>query len=191
MTRRAGLLSLILVGGILFSPSVAQAQRSGLIIDLGLGPGLVSSNTTIVGLGTSNRESEVGAAVKLNIGGVIGDTFELYLANQIVFHGTARQGADHGATGITAVGVTYPLSPDFSVRGAVGLGREALFVDGWSNLFDTSSGLGLLAGGRYGLSDRWALDLDMMYASWNDGALFGSEEVSVWGAGLTLTWLSR
>lgn len=188
MTNRARILSLVVLSASLLSPPSAEGQRTGLVIDLGMGPGLVSSSTTIVGLSGSERESKVGLMLKFNIGRVIGDSFALYLANQAILHGTARQGADRAITSITGVGVSYPLSADFSVRGVVGFGREALYMD---TLFDTSVGLGLLAGGRYSLFDRWALDLDVMYTSWNDGAIFGSEEVDLWAAGLTFSWLSH
>lgn len=190
MTRCAVLLSVVLPCGFFsFSPPV-EAQRNGLIIDVGLGPGAVSSKTSIVGFGISDRESKVGLGASFNLGGVVGNSLELYWTNHLIFHTTARQGADRAITGITGVGVTYPLNPGFSIKGAVGLGRESLYMDGWSNLFDTSTGLGVLAGGRHGLSDRWALDFDIMYLRWNDGDIAGSERVSVWGAGLTVTWMS-
>ena len=112
MTRRATLVLLIVLCAGFVVPDAAEAQRSGLIMDLGAGPGLVSASTTVVGLGVPERESKIGLVLKFNISGLIGDSFELYLANHAVVHGTARQGTNRALTGITGVGVTYAVTPD-------------------------------------------------------------------------------
>ena len=189
MTKRRVLPLLICLCGALFSVSPAHAQRSGFIIDLGVGPGFVSSNTTMVGVDGSTRETKMGLALKFNIGGVVGDALEVYLASQTVVHGTQRQMADQAWTGISGLGVTYPVNPGFSLRGVVGTGQEILFTNGIH--FDTSRGLGLLAGGRFALSGRWALDVDALHASWDAGEIFGSEEVTAWSAAVTFSWLSN
>ena len=64
---------------------------------------------------------------------------------------------------MNAIGFAYPLNPDFSITGGIGVG---VWVEGRSATTTTDSdGIGLLGGGRYQLSEsgRWMLNFDIMY----------------------------
>lgn len=186
------------LAGSLIVASPAQAQRSGFIIDLGLGLGMVSSSWTVGDYGISDRASKAGVAMDFHIGRVIGSSLELYLVQYQVFVATRAQkmypgelaAANHGATSLTGVGVTYPLNTALSVKAAVGLADESLYESLFRQSLGVWHGLGFLAGGRYGLRDRWALDLDLMYGGWNSGGS-PSEKGSAWGAAVTINWLSH
>ena len=95
VTQRQLLLGLMFLGGSLAFAPPAQAQRSGFIIGVGLGPGLVSHTSV------PDRESKYGLAIDFHMGGVIGDSFELYF----VFKGTV----------FARLEVTPPVAPSTPV----------------------------------------------------------------------------
>ena len=73
MTERQLLLGLMFLGGSLAFARPAEAQRSGFIIGGGFGLGQVTYSSV------PDRESKVGVAANFHIGGVIEDSFELYV----------------------------------------------------------------------------------------------------------------
>lgn len=172
------------------TPVGAQAQRDGLVIDLGAGPGLVSANYTTVGLGESSRETRVGFSVDFNIGLAIRPDLDVHLATQSTFRSTERQGTDRAMSGVAGVGATYHLDEAFGVIGAIGAGFEFLYMDGFFGTpFDTSFGPGGFAGVRYRVAEHFAVNVDVAFAAWDDGEIFGSEEVRSWSLGATLVYL--
>ena len=188
MTRQPLRLALMFLGVPLAFAPPAEAQRSGFIIGLGLGPGL-ASYTASSGSVSLDRENKLGVATDFHIGGVIGDSFELYYVNKWIFlHTTDRVAIV--ATGVSGVGFTYPLNPDFSISGGIGVGV-------WKEIWDedpplrmeTYTGLGLLAGGRYQLSEsgRWMLNFDIMYAKPGDDVL----DRNVLGVQFTISAMSH
>ena len=176
---------LILVMGV---AAPAEAQRSGFIIGFGLGPG-VASYTGSSRSFPSDRETEIGLATDFHIGGVIGDSFELYFMSKMIFINDIRAGPV--ATGVNGVGFTYPLNPDFYINGGVGVGLWAE-IDPFFVPFSEPrpgefyTGFGLVAGGGYRLSERWVLDFDIMYARPGDD----SNDISMLGAQLSINVLS-
>ena len=156
------------------SPAQAQAQRSGFIIGFGLGLGVVGGDL----------DTKFGGASDFHIGGVIGSV-ELFYVNKVIF--TEGDFADLVATGVTGVGVAYPLNPDFAVTGAIGVGYLAslLYLGDGSSPGGANDGLGLLAGGRYKLNEsgRWMLNFDISYAN--------PEDASIWGVQATINVMSH
>ncbi len=182
MTKRPWLLALMFLGGSLFFAPPAEAQRSGFIIGVGLGPGLTSFSSA------PNRESRIGWAIDFHIGGVIGDSFELYFVTKATFFGSDLVGVDRIGSGVGGLGFSYPLNPKFSINGGIGLGRWMEFYSngGSDSLAD---GVGLWAGGRYLLSEseRWALGFDIMY-----GKPFGNDvDFNALGVQFTINVLSH
>ena len=173
---------LILVMGV---AAPAEAQRSGFIAGFGLGPGLASYTGS-----SPDRETEIGLATDFHIGGVIGDSFELYFMSKMIF--INDMGTGIVATGVNGVGFTYPLNPDFYINGGLGVGLWAEIEPFDLQLFSNSAppefytGFGLVAGGGYRLSERWVLDFDIMYARPGDD----SKDISMLGAQLTINVLS-
>ena len=153
------------------SPAQAQAQRSGFIIGGGLGLGVVGGDL----------DTKLGAASDFHIGGVIG-SLELFYVSKVIF--TGSDSADLVATGVSGVGVAYPLNPDFAVTGAIGVGVLTVLDGGSAG--STDGGLGLLAGGRYKLNEsgRWMLNFDISYA--NVGQNF-----NMWGVQATINVMSH
>ena len=188
MTIRAGLLALMFLGGPLVFAPPAEAQQTGLVFGFGLGPAVVSYRGSSTGPPFPDRATEFGVATDFHIGGVIGDSNELYFMSNVIFIQDARVG--FGATGVIGVGFTYPLNPEFYISGGVGVGLWAE-IDGaiFSNAAPPESytGLGLVAGGGYRLSERWVLDFDVMYAKPGDDSL----AITVVGAEISVNILNR
>ena len=122
------------------------------------------------------------------VGGVVGDSNELYLMSNMVFIQDRRVG--FGATGVIGVGFTYPVNPEFYISVGVGVGLW-LEIDGAilgnQAPAERYTGLGLVAGGGYRFSGRWVLDFDVMYAKPGDNSL----DISVVGAELSVNFLNR
>lgn len=190
--RRRSLVATIVLTGSFVLSSPAEAQRSGFIMGFGMGAGVVSSSWTVAEHGISDRVSKAGVAMGFHIGGVVGNSLELYLMLHAVFgapkaqeaHPSVLADADYALTRLLGIGFTYPLNTSFSVKGAVGIADESIYGP-TLNVWD---GVGLLAGGRYRLGDVWGLDLDVMHGRWNSGGV-PSEEGAMWGVGLTLNIL--
>ncbi len=157
MTQRQLLLGLIFLGGAVAFAAPAEAQRSGFIVGFGLGPGWASYGTI------QDREPISGIAFDFHIGGVIGDSFELYYVRKGIFFDGEAVGEINGF-GVGGIGFGYWLNPRFSINGAIGPGW---WIDGSSGTTTTSEGLGgFSAGGRYLLSEsgRWGLGFDLTYS---------------------------
>ncbi len=150
MTRQELRLALMFLGASLAFAPPAEAQRSGFIIGFGLGPGLASYSSV------PDRESKIGVAFDFHIGGVIGDSFELYYVQKGTIISTDVADVSIGS-GMRGLGFSYPLNPRFSINGGIGLGTWV--VSSGSVTTTTADGVGLLAGGRYLLSEseRWGL----------------------------------
>lgn len=156
MDQRQWRLGLMLLGLCLVSAPPVEAQRSGFIIGLGLGPGAVSYSSV------SDRESQFGLAIDFHIGGVIGDSFELYYVHKGTVISTDVAEVNIGS-GVAGLGFSYPLNPKLSINGGIGLALWT--VIGPNGTTNNSDGLGLLGGVRYRLSEsgRWGLGFDMTY----------------------------
>ncbi len=190
MPKRPWLLGLMFLSGFLAFAPPAQAQRSGFIIGFGVGPGLVSYTGSSPGPFSSDRETEIGLATDFHVGGVIGDSFELYFMSKLIFFEDVPTGLV--VTGVNGIGFTYPLSPEFYINGGVGVG-------GWDEIDfnlqifstppppDSYTGVGLVAGGGYRLGARWVLDFDIMYLRPGDDTI----NISVLGAELTINIVSH
>ena len=174
---------LILVMGV---AGPAEAQRSGFIMGFGIGPGVVSYTSTPSGGSSSARSTDTGLAVDFHIGVVVGDSFELYYMSKLIFFDSVVPILFGAATGMNGVGVTYPLNPDFSISGGIGVGLWADVETPFDSL-DRFTGLGLVAGGGYQLSPRWALHLDLMYTDPGNNSL----DYSVVGPQLTINIVSH
>ena len=171
---------LILVMGV---AGPAEAQRSGFIMGFGIGPGVVSYTSTPSGGSSSARSTEFSVATDFHVGGVIGDSFELYFMLKLIFFDLKKSGL---IGGIGGVGITYPLSPDFSVSGGIGSASlQPLNI--FSNRKSYTEGLGLVAGGGYHLNQRWVLGFDIIYTNPGDEV----KAFSVWGVGLTINIVSH
>ena len=158
MTQRPLLLALIFLGGSIAYAPPALAQRSGFIIGFGLGPGLVLYSSV------PDRESKIGMALDFHIGGVIGDSFELYYVHKGTLFRTDEVGVDFIGLGMNGLGFAYPLNPEFTINGGIGMGRRDRLRGGNVDS-DESGGLGLVGGVRYKLSEsgRWGLCFDITY----------------------------
>jgi hypothetical protein len=172
---------MFLGGSLAFAPP-AQAQRSGFIIGVGLGPGLVSHTSV------PDRESKYGLAIDFHMGGVIGDSFELYFVFKGTVFGSDAVGVETNGSGVGGLGFSYPLNPRFSINAGIGLGSwYTAFSTGFSQT--TSDGVGVLAGGRYLLSEsgRWGVGFDIMY-----GKPFGGDvDFNALGVQATINVLSH
>ena len=158
MTKRQSRLILVSLGVCFAFAPPAQAQRSGFIIGVGLGPGFTSYSAF------PDRQSKAGLAIDFHIGGVIGDSFELFYVYKGNVFGSDATGVSNMASGVSGLGFAYPLNPDFSITGALGLGVWLVTRDSGTQTTE-SEGVGLLGGGRYQLSEsgRWMLNFDIMY----------------------------
>ncbi len=165
MTQRPLLLALMFLGGSIAFARPAEAQRSGFIIGFGLGPG------TGFGLEPDlasypwvpDRESKIGVAIDFHIGGVIGDSFELYYVQKGTIISTDVVDVSIGS-GMVGLGFSYPLNPKFSINGGIGF---ALWMELGPNApINHADGLGLVGGVRYKLNEsgRWGLGFDITYA---------------------------
>ena len=170
VTQRQLPLVLMVLGLCFAFVSPAQAQRSGFIIGGGLG----------LSVSGGDLETKLGVASDLHIGGVVGSV-ELFYVSKVIF--TGDDFVDLVATGVSGLGVAYPLNPDFAVTGAIGVGVLTVF-DGGSSA-STDGGLGLLAGGRYKLNEsgRWMLNFDISYIN--------PEDISIWGVQVTINIMSH
>ena len=158
MAQRQWRLVLIFLGVcVVFAPPV-EAQRSGFIIGLGLGYGVASYPSA------QDRESLPGLALDFHIGGVIGDSFELYYVHKGTLLRTDEVGVDFIGSGMSGLGFSYPLNPKFSINGGIGMALWSRIYAGGGTT-DEAEGLGLVAGVRYKLSEsgRWALGFDFTY----------------------------
>ncbi len=186
MTQRRWRLMLMVLGASLAFAAPAEAQRSGFIIGFGLGPGEAFYEESTE-FRTSDGQSRTGVATDFHIGGVVGDSFQLYYMSKLIFFGGMAQ--DFDVTGLTGLGFTIPLNPDFYVNGGVGI-----HIHWWSQsegdavFNDRYSGLGLVAGGGYHLSQRWVVDFDMMYGRPGDAETARSTRVL--GAKVSINVLS-
>ena len=157
----------MLVGGLLLFASPAEAQRSGFIIGIGIGPGVAQTTPG----------SKVGAALDFHIGGVIGDV-ELYLAGKGVGHSSDEARVDTEATVIVGPGVTFPVTPDLGLTamfGATSVGKNSSGPGG-SVQQQEDGGLGLGAGAIYKLSDsgRWMAAFNVLRGKLaNDDTFWG------------------
>ncbi len=190
MTTRAWLAVPSALANLIASP--AHAQRSGFIIGFGLGPGAYTETRNVAQYAIEDRISKLGVAMDFHIGGVVGSSVELYFMNHALFEGTSfGEKSGIAATTLAGLGVTYPLSSRLFIQGAIGRTMQAMYfadvtLENWA-------GFGLLGGVRYALSDRWALDLDVITAGHSEGS-FGSgpfEDGRWWSAGLTINVLSH
>ena len=118
MTQRQLQLVLIFFGVCLAFAPPAQAQRSGFLIGFGLGPGFTSYSAPAA----LDRVSKAGVAFDFHIGGVVGDSFELFYAAKGNVFGSDVLAIDNLASGVNVIGFAYPLNPDFSITGGIGLG---------------------------------------------------------------------
>ena len=85
--------------------SDTAAQREGLIVGFGAGPGVT----------TGDVDTKVGVAVDLKIGAMMSDFVQLYLTSKVNFF--SEDGAAIAA-GIHGLGVTRQWVSGFSVNGA-------------------------------------------------------------------------
>jgi hypothetical protein len=181
MTQRQWRFALMFLGVSLAYAAPAQAQRSGFIIGFGLGPGLASYSSV------PDRESKIGVAFDFHIGGVIGDSFELYYVSKGTVFGSDLVGVDVIGSGVGGLGFGYWLNPKFSINGAIGFGT---WVESRSSTTVTEAdGVGFLAGGRYLLSEsgRWGLGFDITY-----GKPFGGDvDFNALGVQATINVLSH
>jgi hypothetical protein len=175
---------MFLAGSIAFARP-ADAQRSGFIIGIGLGPG------TVFGLepglpsysSVPDRGSKSGTAVDFHIGWVVGDSFELYYVQKGTIISTDVAGVSIGS-GMLGFGFSYPLNPRFSINGGMG---DALWTElGPDAPIEHAEGLGLVGGVRHRLNEggRWWLGFDITY-----GEPF--PDFTVLGAQFTINLLSH
>lgn len=187
MIHKHSLFALSVLGTTIALAQPAQAQRSGFIIGFGAGigrPSWTASSPFVVG--STDRESKVGVATDFKIGAVIGDLFQLYYVNKVIFFSAAN--VDLIATGMSGIGFTYPLpsSPDFYFNGGIGIGVWTE-LDFEAATTESISGLGLLAGVGYHLNELWMLDFDVMYGKPGDDTV----TLNTLSASLTINILSR
>jgi hypothetical protein len=155
----------------------AEAQRSGFIIGFGLGPGQVAISSA------QDREPRGGLAMDFHIGGVIGDSFELYYVHKGIIISTDEVGGSVGS-GMAGLGFGYPLNPKISISGGIGV---ALWTElGPNGATEYGEGLGLFGGVRYKLNEsgRWALGFDITYSE-------PFPDFNVVGAQITINVLSH
>ncbi len=161
----------------LASARAAEAQRSGFIIGFGLGPGQVSFSSA------PDSEPQSGLAMDFHIGGVIGDSFELYYVHKGIIISTDAVGGSVGS-GMAGLGFSYPLNPKISINGGIGV---ALWTElGPYGATEYGEGLGLVGGFRYKLNEsgRWALGVDITYSE-------PFPDFNVVGAQITINVLSH
>lgn len=154
MIQRLSVFGLVLVLSAAMADD-ARAQREGFIIGFGIGPGFTGGDVT----------SKVGIASDFKIGGMLGESVQLYYTSKsnLVF-----SGGDAVAIGVSGLGVTFGMSSGFNVNGTAGL---ATWTDSDAG---TDAGFGLGAGIGYEFADRWIMDLG---GTW--GVIDGTHVISV------------
>ena len=121
-------------------------------------------------------------AFDFHIGGVIGDSFELFYVSKGNIFGSDAPGVSNIGSAVSGLGFAYPLNPDFSITGAIGVGVWLETRDSGTQTQE-NEGIGLMGGGRYQLSEsgRWMLAFDIMYAEPRDLTDFNA-----WGVQATI-----
>ena len=184
MTQRQVRLVLMFLGVCFAFAPPAQAQRNGFIIGVGLGPGFTSYS------GSPDRGSKAGLGFDFHIGGVIGDSFELFYVSKANFFGSDVTTIDLVGSGVSGLGFAYPLNPDFSITGGLGFGVWVQTTTvGTATVTNTESEeIGLLVGGRYQLSEsgRWMLNFDIIY-----GEARNITDFNAWGLQATINVVSH
>ena len=159
-------------------------RRSGFIIGVGIGPGFTSYSAA------PDRQSKAGLAVDFHIGGVIGDSFELFFVEKFNVFGSDVTTIDLVGSGFAGIGFAYPLNPDFSITGGLGLGVwfQSTTVGTVTATNTEAEGIGLMGGGRYQLSEsgRWMLNFDIMY-----GEARNITDFNAWGLQATINVVSH
>ena len=186
MTQRQVRLILMFLGVCFAFAPPAQAQRSGFIIGVGLGPGYSSYSAP----GALDRVSKAGLAIDFHIGGVIGDSFELFFVEKLNAFGSDVTTIDLTGSGFAGIGFAYPLNPDFSITGGLGLGVwiQSTTIGTVTVTNTEMEGIGLMGGGRYQLSEsgRWMLNFDIMYGEARD-----ITDWNAWGLQATINVVSH
>ena len=137
MSRRVLLFGLVLFLSA-STASHAAAQREGFIIGFGVGPGFTSGDVD------PNFGSKVGFATDFKIGGMLGESVQLYYTSKTNFFS-----ADGALTASNVAGT----ASGFNVNGMAGLAAWADFD------WDTEVGFGLGAGVGYEFVDLWIFNL--------------------------------
>jgi len=139
MARLVVFLGMVLCLSVATASDVA-AQRRGFIIGFGAGPGFT----------TGDVDSRVGIATDFKIGGMLGESLQLYYSaksNLLFYDG------DPEATGVSGIGAAYVLPSGFNINGLAGLATWVDFDGG------TSNGFGLGAGVGYEFTDKWVFNV--------------------------------
>lgn len=120
--------------------SEVVAQRSGFIIGIGAGPGFT----------TGDVSSELGVATDFKIGGMLGESLQLYYTakSNLLFLDRGVEG-----TGVSGLGASFVLPSGFNINGVAGLATW------WDFDNDASNGFGFGAGVGYEFTDKWVLNL--------------------------------
>ena len=138
------------------------AQRSGFIIGLGIGAGVMTYTVSRDGLADSDRETEVGFATDFKIGAQVSQPVQVYYLGRVNWF--TSSGSDLVAVGISALGVTYVL-PSAPVHLSAGIGLAT-----WTE-FDIGeggngvTGFGLTGGFGWEFADLWLLDFAVTYGN--------------------------
>lgn len=165
MTQR--LLVMMFLGISVAFASPAEAQRSGFIIGFGLGAGVVSANPSSV------RATNTGFSGNFHIGGVVSGV-EVFYVSKVTLEDAGTAG-DYLASGVSGLGVAYPINDQVAINGGIGVYQRNL-ISAVGGAVSIDSGLGLEAGVRYLLGDgRWGIDLDVLYGKPGDLTLYGAQ----------------
>ena len=146
----------------------AHAQRKGFIIGGGLGPGTTSGDT----------ETNFGVTTEFKIGGMIGESIQLYYANRLNW--TDSDFGDVEATGVGGLGITYQMQNKFRLNGLVGAASSLVYL---GSDITNNNGFGFGAGVGYEFAKHWILGLDGSF-----GRISGE---NLFNAALTINILSH
>ena len=184
MSQRQWILGLLVLVGLLVVAPPAQAQRSGFIIGVGVGPSVFQESGD---LGSSSTDFGVG--LDFHIGAMIGD-IELYLAGKGA-GGSGEAPVETEVVVIVGIGATFPVTPKLGITGLLGKTWQGITStpstgSGLPSSAWAGGGLGLGAGAIYQLTDsgRWALAFNVLLGKLEDDSTW-------WGLLATINVLSH
>lgn len=135
----------------------AAAQRKGLIVGFGIGPGFTDGDVYL------DFDATGGLAADFKLGGMVGESVQLYVTSK---SNTFSHSGSYVTSNLSGVGVTYQMPSRFAVNGAIGL---AVWADyDW----DWEVGFGLGGGVGYEFADRWIVNLDGTWGRVSDANVF-------------------
>ena len=160
--RRFRQLTLAAVALALAVPlhGIAQVDRKGFVLNLGLGAARVTTSRDFGGSSTA-----IGVGTDFKIGYAPSDQLLIFYSNDAAFHGQETND-DLIGSGMSGVGATYFIGPEQNalyVSGSIGVAARNVLSS--SGSVDAVTGTGFSLGGGYEFARHWLLDAEVVKGS--------------------------